>query len=125
MVMRMDDIQSDPSIITHRVSDRPLTLLPDPGPREVWCPVISVDDHALEPKSLFDRVPAQYRDLAPKMLEREGEGAIWQIEDKQRSVSGTDGAVGRPWAEVTRGPPGSRSSAGGCGTSTPESGTWT
>ena len=104
MVMRMDDIQSDPSIITHRVSDRPLTLLPDPGPREVWCPVISVDDHALEPKSLFDRVPAQYRDLAPKMLEREGAGAIWQIEDKQRSVSGTDGAVGRPWAEVTARP---------------------
>ena len=104
MVMRMDDIQSDPSIITHRVSDRPLTLLPDPGPREVWCPVISVDDHALEPKSLFDRVPAQYRDLAPKMLESEGAGAIWQIEDKQRSVSGTDGAVGRPWAEVTARP---------------------
>jgi predicted TIM-barrel fold metal-dependent hydrolase len=80
--------------------DRKLTLLSDPEPRDVWCPVISVDDHALEPATLFDRVPAKYADAIPRMVEVQGR-PTWQIGDRVHYLQGVDGTVGRPkdeWA---------------------------
>ena len=77
----------------------PLTLLPDPGPREVWCPVISVDDHAFEPSTLFDRVPARFRDVVPRMVEHDGH-PVWQIGDRHFPLLGIDGAAGRPIEQV-------------------------
>ena len=80
------------------VTDRTLTLLPDPQPRELWCPVISVDDHVLEARSLFDNVPKKYADAVPRYLEVEGFPA-WQIGDRVHFFTGTDGTSGRPTAE--------------------------
>ena len=82
-----------------KLADADLTLLPDPEPSELWCPIISVDDHLLEPATLFDRLPAKYRDAAPTMVEVDGR-PVWQIGDKQHHLNGADGAVGRPRREV-------------------------
>ncbi len=70
-------------------------LLPDPEPRDVWCPVISVDDHLLESPTTFERVPARHRDLAPKLIDIDGRPA-WDVGGSQHYFSGSDGAVGRP-----------------------------
>ncbi len=78
--------------------DRELTLLPDPEPRELWCPVISVDDHVLEPPTLFDRVPARYADSAPELVQSQGRPA-WRIGDQVHYLAGGDGTVGRPMSE--------------------------
>ena len=45
-----------------------VTFVPEPVPPPVWCPIISVDDHALEPLSLFDDFgPASLRDVLPRV----------------------------------------------------------
>ena len=75
-----------------------LSFLPEPDPRDVWCPVISVDDHAFEPATLFDRVPAAMRDDVPRQIEVDGRPA-WQIGDRQHFFTGMDGAVNRPISE--------------------------
>ena len=76
-----------------------LTLLPDPEPAELWCPIISVDDHLLEPATLFDRLPAKHREAAPKVVQVDGR-PVWQIGDRQHHLNGADGAVGRPRQEA-------------------------
>ena len=46
---------------------RSVTLLPDPEPRPIRVPVISVDDHLIEPADLFEgRMPAGMPDRAPR-----------------------------------------------------------
>ncbi|MGE0218471.1 amidohydrolase family protein [Mycolicibacterium sp.] len=76
-----------------------LALLPDPQPRELWCPIISVDDHVLEPPTLFDRVPARFRGRAPHLIEVGGLPA-WEVDGKRYYLGGTNGAVGRPQIEA-------------------------
>jgi predicted TIM-barrel fold metal-dependent hydrolase len=78
--------------------DHVLSFLDEPEPRPVWCPVISVDDHAFEPATLFDRVPAKLRDQAPRWVEIDGRPA-WQVGDKQFFFTGMDGAANRPISE--------------------------
>ena len=54
----VETTQPSPPTDEHRV-----TLLPDPEPRPVRVPVISVDDHLIEPRDLFEgRLPAALQD---------------------------------------------------------------
>ncbi len=80
-----------------------LSLLPDPDPRPIWCPLISVDDHLLEPSTLFDRVPAAFRDRVPQM-DRDGQDRpVWVIDGHRISITGGNAASGRPiteWSEL-------------------------
>jgi predicted TIM-barrel fold metal-dependent hydrolase len=62
------------------------------APRE-W--LISVDDHVIEPPNVWvDRVPARYRDVAPRMAGSE-QGAVWQYEDKRVPTVGLSVAAGK------------------------------
>jgi hypothetical protein len=46
------------------------TLLPDPEPRPIVVPAISVDDHLIEPPDLFEgRIPSRLADRAPRVHE--------------------------------------------------------
>lgn len=94
MAIDLENALEDSSIFTVGPDDE-LVFLDEPDPREVWCPVISVDDHAFEPSSLFERVPARLRDLAPKWVEVDGRPA-WEIEGKPHFLTGMDGAANRP-----------------------------
>src|SRR5690606_34914672 len=78
---------------------RRLTRLPDPPASELWCPIISCEDHVFEPPSLFDRVPAEMRDDAPRMVEVDGRHA-WEGDGVRYYVHGMDGASGRPLREA-------------------------
>lgn len=97
MPSELEDSLSDSSIFTIG-PDYELSLLPEPDPKPVWCPVISVDDHSFEPSTLFDTVPAKFRDDVPRLIHVDGRPA-WQIADKQFFFSGMDGAAGRPITE--------------------------
>ena len=78
------------------VSEVPLTVLPDPDPRPLWRPFISVDDHALEPPNLFvDRLPARMRATGPR-IDPSHARPRWLVEDQVTPVCGGDAAVGRP-----------------------------
>jgi predicted TIM-barrel fold metal-dependent hydrolase len=63
--------------------------------------LISVDDHVLEPPDLWvNRLPSKYRDLGPRLVDRDGEEA-WVYEDKVSPTSGLSAAMGTDKATWT------------------------
>ena len=98
-----DSLRHDPTFSS--VERGAVTLLADPEPKEVWCPFISVDDHALEPLDLFaNRLPRQMLDRGP-VVEWNSEGVpYWVIEDLREPIIVTNGSVGRPRNEWTHAP---------------------
>ena len=73
------------------------TLLPDPEPRTIRVPVISVDDHLIEPPDLFaDRMPSRLADRAPRIVERENGDQYWLFEGDEYPNVGLNAVVGRP-----------------------------
>lgn len=83
----------------------PTSLLPDPDPRPLWCPIISVDDHLLEPPELFvDRLPSSMRDRAPFVEFDDAGIPFWVIDDVRVAVTTGNGAVGRPVSEWIQAP---------------------
>ncbi len=82
-----------------------VTLLPDPEPRPVKVPVISVDDHLIEPRDLFEgRMPAALADGAPKVVELEGGAETWVFEGNLYPNVGLNAVVGRPKDEWSMDP---------------------
>jgi predicted TIM-barrel fold metal-dependent hydrolase len=62
---------------------------PVPGPR--LHPVISVDDHAIEPADTFTgRLPARFADRGPR-IERQGAADYWIFEDDRVPLLGVEG----------------------------------
>ena len=70
-------------------------LLSDPAPRRRRHTIISVDDHLVEPPDLFaGRVPAAYRDRAPRVVEEDGR-EYWLIDGGLELNVGANAAAGR------------------------------
>jgi len=81
--------------VTHRDAGHP-TLLPDPEPRAIRVPIISVDDHLIEPADLFDgRMPAALAGSAPKVVELEGGRQAWEYEGRLYPNVGLNAVAGR------------------------------
>jgi predicted TIM-barrel fold metal-dependent hydrolase len=78
-----------------RTSESP--LLPDPEPRERTYTIISVDDHLVEPRHLFEgRVPAALADAAPHVVTTEQNQEMWLYEDMLYPQIGLNAISGRP-----------------------------
>jgi hypothetical protein len=79
---------------------RGTTFLPEPTALPLWCPVLSVDDHVLEPPNIFvDRVPVALKDKVPFVTYDEEGVPSWQINGKSMPLEIVNGAVGRPFSE--------------------------
>jgi predicted TIM-barrel fold metal-dependent hydrolase len=73
------------------------TLLPDPEPRSIRVPIISVDDHLIEPPDLFEgRVTTRLADRAPHIVEDASGNQFWLYEDRQYPNIGLNAVMGRP-----------------------------
>jgi predicted TIM-barrel fold metal-dependent hydrolase len=71
-------------------------LLPDPSPRAIRMPVISVDDHLIEPPDLFEgRMPAPLADRAPRIVEHDDGTQYWMYEGRSYPNVGLNAVVGR------------------------------
>ncbi len=82
-----------------------MPLLPDPAPRPRRYPVISVDDHLIEPPDLFEgRMPAQLVDVAPRLVEFDDGRQAWAYEDNLFPNIGLNAVTGRPKDEWTMEP---------------------
>jgi predicted TIM-barrel fold metal-dependent hydrolase len=76
------------------------TLLPDPEPRPILVPVISVDDHLVEPPDLFEgRVSSSLADRAPRVHEADDGHQYWLFEGAEYPNVGLNAVVGRPREE--------------------------
>ena len=74
----------------------PVTFIPEPDPEPLFCPIISVDDHALEPPDLFaNRVPRAFRDQAPRVEYDEVGLPWWVIDGKPSPLLLVNGGCGR------------------------------
>jgi predicted TIM-barrel fold metal-dependent hydrolase len=85
------------------VSDRPrtVTFLPEPEPVKRLYTLISVDDHVVEPRHVFEgRMPAKFADRAPHIVE-EDNGEVWYYDGTRRADIGLNAVVGRPIAEAS------------------------
>jgi predicted TIM-barrel fold metal-dependent hydrolase len=83
----------------------PVTLLPDPEPGPLFCPIISVDDHYLEPRDIFTlRVPAKVRGDVPWVEDDDDGVPWWIIGDKRVPITVGNAAAGRPVREWSLAP---------------------
>ncbi len=58
--------------------------------------MVSVDDHVLEPPGVWqDRVPARYREVAPRLVQT-GNGEFWSYEDRLVATGGLAACAGKP-----------------------------
>jgi predicted TIM-barrel fold metal-dependent hydrolase len=75
-------------------------LLPDPDPRERFVPIVSVDDHLIEPPDMFEgRLPAAQAAFAPKVVEDDAGSQLWSFDGKLLPNIGLNAVAGRPKAE--------------------------
>jgi predicted TIM-barrel fold metal-dependent hydrolase len=79
------------------------TLLPDPSPRPIAVPIVSVDDHFVEPPDLFtSRMRASFGDAIPQVIEDDEGVQYWRFEDVlDANRVATTSVVGRPLEEWT------------------------
>ena len=71
----------------------------EPEYRLDW--MISVDDHVLEPPNVWqDRVPAKYKDAAPKIVVKDGQEA-WQYEGRIFPTSGLAAVAGKNAKDIS------------------------
>lgn len=72
-------------------------LLPDPEPRAARWPIVSVDDHLIEPPDLFEgRMPRKLADRAPRVVEFDDGRQAWVYEGNLYPNVGLNAVVGRP-----------------------------
>ena len=77
---------------------RPPTVrfIAPPPVEDLFCPLISVDDHVLEPPTLFDgRLPRRLAERAPAVAAGPGGLPMWVIDDRPWPVTMANGAAGR------------------------------
>jgi hypothetical protein len=69
----IEELQSNLEFtVAGRSGERSVTFLPEPARQTRRWPIISVDDHIVEPRHAFEgRFPASLADAAPRVVETE------------------------------------------------------
>jgi hypothetical protein len=71
-------------------------FLPEPERREVKFTVVSVDDHLVEPRHMFEgRLPKHLQDRAPRVVETGAGHEVWEFEGNRHYQAGMNAIVGR------------------------------
>jgi predicted TIM-barrel fold metal-dependent hydrolase len=102
--IRLDEMETREGFM---VSQKPetVTLLPDPPTAPRHFPVISADDHLIEPADMFEgRVPAKFADLAPRIVVGDDGSESWLYDGKVNPNVGLAAVAGRPIEECTYDP---------------------
>ena len=124
--IKLEDMETREGFMRSRKPEH-VTLLPDPPRAPRHLPIISTDDHLVEPPDMFEgRMPAKFADLAPRVVDHDGGSQAWLYDGKVNPQIGLAAVAGRPIEECSYEPvrfdemrPRRR------GTSTPACTTWT
>ena len=96
----LDDLRAMGSTMTRGRSKSSVTFLPEPEPRPRSFPIISVDDHVVEPPHTFEgRLPAALQARAPRLVEEANGDQVWVFEHVRESHTGLNAVAGRPIEE--------------------------
>jgi predicted TIM-barrel fold metal-dependent hydrolase len=72
-------------------------FLPEPAPRPRPLKIISVDDHVVEPPTIFEgRLPKKFASEAPRVVETEDGAQAWLLEGELNRHVGIAAVAGRP-----------------------------
>ena len=72
-----------------------LTHIQEPAAEQLFCPIISVDDHALEPPTMFEgRLPSRLQDQAPFVRTGANGLPMWVIDGAEWPITMANGAAG-------------------------------
>jgi hypothetical protein len=72
-------------------------LLPDPPQQKIHYTVISVNDHLVEPPTMFEgRLPRKLQDGAPKLMTQPSGDQAWVFDGKTYLQVGLNAIAGRP-----------------------------
>jgi predicted TIM-barrel fold metal-dependent hydrolase len=86
-------------------SRKDVHFLPEPERQERFRPIISVDDHIVEPPDIFEgRVPARLAERAPRVVQTSSGFDTWLYDGELLPNIGLNAVVGRPPAEYSREP---------------------
>jgi predicted TIM-barrel fold metal-dependent hydrolase len=59
--------------------------------------LVSVDDHVVEPPDMFEgHIPAKYKDMVPKLIQRDDGTDAWVFEGQEATNVGLNAVAGRP-----------------------------
>jgi predicted TIM-barrel fold metal-dependent hydrolase len=102
--MVMAQVKSQDQAIKERLAKASrrtsVTFLPEPAKEKLFCPIISVDDHSLEPFDLFQRrLPARMAAEAPHVIEGPDGRPWWVVGEAEIPLLMVNGASGRPVTE--------------------------
>ncbi len=71
-------------------------FLDEPTKEELFATVISVDDHLVEPPTMFEgRLAARFQHLAPKVIETEQGHQVWEFDGATYTQVGMNAVAGR------------------------------
>jgi len=97
----LGDMETRPGFMQGKKPDR-VTLLPDPARAPRYVPILSTDDHLVEPPDLFEgRLPAALAPLAPRVVDREGGGQAWLYDGTLNPQIGLAAVAGKPIEECS------------------------
>ena len=72
----------------------PHLFLPEPEPATLKYTVISVDDHLVEPRDMFEgRLPAKLQARAPKIMVNDDGHEVWEFEGEAHYQAGMNAVV--------------------------------
>src|SRR3954453_7011395 len=100
MAIPLEELQAKQRFTTAQAGQ--VSWLPEPERADRRYTVISVDDHIVEPRHAFEgRLPAQYADRAPRVVERDDGSEAWVYEGQEMPNVGFNAVVGRPVSEYS------------------------
>ena len=100
----LEDLQSNAGFTVAGRGDgeRKVTFLPEPERQQRRWPIISVDDHIVEPPNAFEgRYPAKFKDAAPRIVEADDGSEAWHYAGQVMPNVGFNAVVGRPVLEYS------------------------
>lgn len=100
MAISIEELAADSSFT--KAEKGKFTLLPDPPRAERHLPIISVDDHIVEPPWTFtDHIASRWASRAPKVIELEDGSETWLFEGQHLPNVGFNAVAGRPVDEYS------------------------
>lgn len=100
MAISIDELTQNSSFT--KAEKGKFTLLPDPTRAKRHFPVISADDHIVEPPWTFtNHIHSRYKDRAPKVVEQTNGTQTWMLEGESLPNVGFNAVAGRPVDEYS------------------------
>ncbi len=103
--MKIEDIERGDFTIGGRRGSGEITFLPEPERRVRHFPLISVDDHLVEPANMFEgRIPKKFGDRGPRVITDDTGAERWAVDGNLHPNVGFNALVGRPVSEYSMEP---------------------